>query len=524
MKNSRKNGSLISFLIKNYIFFTLLVVLSLIVLNTVFLILATQNITKWSADSPDNYIDVLKEGRYNDFPGEKIFGKESNFAVIDSSNNVIYKTSDSFNFNYTADEINIIPFFDKSLSVIMDIYNGNDGTTRFIVSKTNQNDKNITVFDADYNVIFSTENISKEHFSQKEFDLYSMTDINGLVTSKYKFLSENGSEYTMIISSQYQEDISYRRIFKLYAYTAFAFILIYIILIALFVIRINLKIKKPLKILENAILDISKDRYNIQLSYRGPVEFVRIFDKFEKMAECLTLSEQENSALQKEKQSLLADISHDLKTPITVIQGYAKALNDNIVPKEEQGKYLEIICQKSELLTQLINTFSEYNKLEHPTYKIQTENTDIYEFCREYLSGKYEEIEKSGFSLDVDIPEKELIYPIDAFNMQRVFDNIFSNAIKHNPKNTNLFFEIKENESNIVIKISDDGVGIPEDIAENIFTPFSVGSKSRSNNGSGLGLAIAKKIVLLHNGNIVLNTPPKTVHKTEFEITLPKQI
>ena len=224
-----------------------------------------------------------------------------------------------------------------------------------------------------------------------------------------------------------------------------------------------------------------------------------------------------------EKQKMLADISHDLKTPITVIRGYAKAVSDGLTDPETEKQYLNTIFIKTENLTEMINTFYEYSKLEHPEFRLVKEKQDLAEFVREYLADKYDEIELMGFELEVEIPEEIVEYSFDGVQLRRVFDNIISNAFKHNPSGTTIYVTFWQTERSIRMEIGDNGVGIPEEIRENLFEPFTVGDDSRNNKqGSGLGLAVARKIVELHGGALFLEKAENPAISTLFVIKLMK--
>ncbi|QHI73002.1 sensor histidine kinase [Aminipila terrae] len=231
--------------------------------------------------------------------------------------------------------------------------------------------------------------------------------------------------------------------------------------------------------------------------------------------------------MEEQRQKMLADISHDLKTPITTIQGYAKALADGMIAEEEQKKYLNKIYNKSIELTDLINTFYEYSKLEHPDFSFCFESIEIYEFLREYLAERYEEISDKGFELELDIPEDHAFCNVDKFQLKRAFDNIVNNSIKHNPKGTRLFINVTMDEQQslnkfVRIVIADNGVGIPQELTASIFDPFVVGDDSRtSKQGSGLGLSISRKIIEGHGGNIALETGEEKGYKTAFKIFIP---
>ncbi|MGG7060712.1 histidine kinase dimerization/phospho-acceptor domain-containing protein, partial [Clostridium tertium] len=131
--------------------------------------------------------------------------------------------------------------------------------------------------------------------------------------------------------------------------------IIYTISTALFVMWLNWKVKKPLEKLNKAMISLSEGGTYESIEYKGSHEFMQICENFNAMSQKLNKSKEENEHLQSEKQKMLADISHDLKTPITIIQGYAKALSDGIISKDDQEKYLKIIYEKSNNLTELIN-------------------------------------------------------------------------------------------------------------------------------------------------------------------------
>ena len=259
------------------------------------------------------------------------------------------------------------------------------------------------------------------------------------------------------------------------------------------------------------------------VDYSGPREFVDICDRFNIMVSKLEDSENQRKKLMNDKERMMADISHDLKTPITSIQGYAKALSDGIIVDEDKDKYIKIIYEKSKKLTELINIFHEYSKLEHPDFNLIFEKVDLSEYLRAYIALKYEDIVESGFNIEVDIPEEEMEIKIDKVQLQRVFDNILGNSIKHNEKGTNIYVSLKEKNDIYEIIIADDGKGISKDIANNIFEAFTVGDESRnSKQGSGLGLAIAKTIVDLHGGTIELEPESLKKFSTQFKIILKK--
>lgn len=524
-QNHKSRGSIVGFLIRSYILFTFLVVLAAVLTVTVFLYLASSDLLKWSDDNPGKYADLLTTEDYEAFPVERIFGDRGAFVVLDGAGQICYQSDPSLQLAYTPEEQSVIPAFDKDVEVRIETYQDDQDQRVVLVTKkrtpTNgQETKVLTVFDEELRVRYTTDQLPLEKLTQREFRLYAMLPTDELITTCYHFTAEDGSPRTMLIRSDSLEEVYNQKINTTFTWILGIFVVEYVLLILLFVAVINRKIKKPLRLLQQAMIRFPDDRGGVEISYSGPKEFVRIFDHFDRMSQCLSITEQENKALQEQKQSMLADISHDLKTPITVIQGYARALHDGLMEEGQRDAYLEAIYHKAELLTQLINAFSEYNKLEHPTYEIHPAVTDVCEYARQYLSEKYDEIEAAGFQLQVEIPETPLRYPLDAFQFRRVLDNLISNAFRHNPRGTTIFFEVSKRPGGVCITVADDGVGVPPEIAPRIFEPFTVGNASRSRDGTGLGLSIARKIVLLHGGTIALKIPPREGYRTEFEILL----
>ncbi|MBQ8626929.1 MAG: HAMP domain-containing histidine kinase [Agathobacter sp.] len=220
--------------------------------------------------------------------------------------------------------------------------------------------------------------------------------------------------------------------------------------------------------------------------------------------------EEEKSAYQREYEKkrnlMLSDIAHDLRTPITTIAGYSKALNDGMVTDDEKRReYLEAIENKSERMNNLINLLYEYVKLDSDNFALKKEEIDLAELLRENAALLYSDVEEKGMELVVDIPEEPCMVTADSLQLSRVITNLINNSIRHNEPGTEITLELNDVFYNREIIISDNGEPIEEDIVEHIFEPFAVGDKSRrTKGGSGLGLSIAKRIIDMHGWKIDL--------------------
>ncbi len=200
-----------------------------------------------------------------------------------------------------------------------------------------------------------------------------------------------------------------------------------------------------------------------------------MIDTFNEMETKLEVSEREQRLLQDQKRKMVADLSHDLKTPITVIQGYVNAIQDGLIPQEEQQRYLAVIMQKTQMLSELINQFSDYAKMDHPDYHPDLQEADLCEYMREYVAGRYEELRMAGYELDIDIPSKPIKVLLDQGQLKRVFENVISNTMKYAGSGTTIYISLKKDEEKVMIEIGDDGTGIPDEIRAHIFDPFETG-------------------------------------------------
>lgn len=209
---------------------------------------------------------------------------------------------------------------------------------------------------------------------------------------------------------------------------------------------------------------------------------------------------------EKKRNLMLSDIAHDLKTPITTIAGYAKALNDGMIKDEEKEKeYLTTIESKAERMNELITLLFEYVKLDSAYFTLNIQNENIAELLRKNAAFLYSDMEEKGMFLEMNVPEEPCIVAIDTLQFSRAITNLITNAIKHNPSGTRIGLELIQEKHYMEIRISDNGELIPKFLAEHIFEPFAIGDSSRkAQTGSGLGLSIAEKIIQMHGWELRL--------------------
>ena len=538
MKNLRKTkgSSFFSLLIKNYVLFTIVNIIILYAICVMGIYIMSRSLD-YPYSEPSSQRDILESGNYEKLNVNKIAGNRGYIEILDEKNKVIYRSGkiEKKVNSYTDKEVEYIPNYEENtFSTKLKKYKdkNNKELTMLIKEKYSNYEQNkvgdiaFQILDDKLNVLYSGGEIEqKSSYTKKEIGYLTDTISKKYLISKYSFKHKDGQKRTLILKFRKINEDKQESVLLNGLKTSFIlFIVIYSGCIGMFVILLNKKVKKPINKLNDAMISLAQGNSNEFINYKGPYEFVQICNNFNVMVSKLNEIEKEKELLESEKQKMLADISHDLRTPITIIQGYAKALSDGLISKEEEKKYLNIIYQKSNNLTELINIFYEYSKLEHVDFKLNLVKKDLSEFVRAYVAEKYEYIYDIGFEIQVNIPDYQLFSKFDEIQLKRVFENIVSNSIKHNNEGTIIAISLKEEEKYYKIIIEDNGVGIPKDIVENIFDAFVVGDDSRNTKqGSGLGLAISKNIIEKHNGSISLIVNDEGVFKTIFEILLPKE-
>ena len=219
---------------------------------------------------------------------------------------------------------------------------------------------------------------------------------------------------------------------------------------------------------------------------------------------------------ERQRNLLLSDVAHDIKTPITSVAGFSKALADGTIEEENRQKYLNSVYIKSMQISNLVSLLFEYVKLDSAGYTLNKVEIDICEMLRNCVARMYEDFEQQEMELDIDIPDEPIIMKVDKMQLDRAIGNLLSNTVKHNPKGTKVYVSLKRTEGDnssagsrghksVQIEIADGGTFIDSEIAKHLFEPFVQGDSSRkSGSGSGLGLSISHKIVTMHGGSLIL--------------------
>lgn len=222
----------------------------------------------------------------------------------------------------------------------------------------------------------------------------------------------------------------------------------------------------------------------------------------------------------RERNLLLSDIAHDIKTPITTLCSYSKALSDDLVQGEKRREYLDAIYSKSMRMDELITLLFEYVKMDSGGFILHREECDLGELLRECTAAMYADFEDHDIALRAQIPETPTLCSVDKIQMIRAVTNLLTNAVHYGREGGTVLVKLAE----YTITVADDGIEIDEELAEHIFEPFSRGDKARSTSGgSGLGLSIASRIIEMHGGELKLNRDYGHGYTKAFLIILEKE-
>lgn len=393
----------------------------------------------------------------------------------------------------------------------------------------------VEILDENLQIIYTKggKNDDVSFYSSKEFTALFFDDSKlPYYSSVSSFLTKKGDTYYCLVKIpkqklQYKyafsdENEEYLYIFfKILVLIAVLFFILFFINVYMFSRRIAMKITKPLGQLVKGFEQIASGKYDKRLNYKANFELMQIQDSFNLMSERLDKIEKEKKKLEENKQRMLVDLSHDLRTPITTVQGYIEALQLGIITEEsKKEKTLNIIYNKIRIIALLTEDIFELSKLERSDYPFEVTPTDMSEFIRELIVEYYDLFQNKQFIFQYQIPSKNIVIPVNKKLLYRAVSNLISNALKYNKAGTTVFVSLIEDKNKVYIDIIDNGIGIPKDMVKSIFDAFIRVDSSRTNDGgSGLGLTIAKHIVEKHGGDICLDSKKG---KTHFRISLPK--
>jgi signal transduction histidine kinase len=265
----------------------------------------------------------------------------------------------------------------------------------------------------------------------------------------------------------------------------------------------------------------STDRYPLNNPPRDEID--QLGATFNRMAERIDQQLKALAQTDAKRREMVANVSHDLRTPLTSLHGYLETLllKDETLTTKERRQYLEIAAAQSARLNQLISELFELAKLDSSETLLNIEPFSLAELTQDVVHKFHLEADKSGIHIKT-LCSKDLPFAYgDIGLIQRALDNLIENALRYTPRGGRITLSLTDQTGKIVVRVTDTGQGIPTDEIDHIFDRFYRLEKNRAANAknAGLGLAIVKRIIDLHGSDIHTDSEPN--QGTTFSFTLP---
>ena len=307
-------------------------------------------------------------------------------------------------------------------------------------------------------------------------------------------------------------------------YTLIFSILVALILASISAVWLSISFTKPLNKIRDTTAELAKGNYEVTTQVKQSDEIGELAKSIDKLALQLDKSSKESERFEKMRQNFIANISHELRTPITVIRGSIEAICDGIISDPKQLKdYNEQILSDSIHLQRLVNDLIDLTKLQNTDFSIDKSTINLFEIINDAVRSMKQISTKKGvkinFSAENAIEEDRYLFVGDYQRIRQMIIIVLDNAIKFSNENQKVDILLKKENKKYELKICDSGRGIdPENIGE-IFNRYHKSNTEENKNGMGLGLAIAKEIALRHNIEIFVKSVPDI--KTVFTFLIP---
>lgn len=270
----------------------------------------------------------------------------------------------------------------------------------------------------------------------------------------------------------------------------------------------------PVKAITKTTMQYADGHFEVPMPKNSTTEFAELATAIQYLAERM-------NGLNQYQKNFIANVSHDFRSPLTSIKGYAQALADGTIPYEMQKKYLDIIIFETERLTKLTSSLLTLNQMEQNGMVLERAPFDINAAIRSTAAAFEQICSKKKISLELTFSRPALLVDGDVSKIQQVLQNLLDNAVKFSPNDSVIEIQVTEQAKKVFIAVRDHGIGIPKDSIQKIWTRFYKTdiSRGKDKTGTGLGLSITREIISAHGENInVISTEGVG---TEFIFCLP---
>ncbi|WP_223591833.1 sensor histidine kinase [Neobacillus bataviensis] len=358
-------------------------------------------------------------------------------------------------------------------------------------------------------VLFSSDNVSK--LQKEKLPAFGNEGYQPMVRlgqqpysiRQHDFYFKDGTEGTILLLDKGVPFIQFAR--RFFPMIFIGFVLILVLTNSVLSYLMSRRILKPINQMSEAASKISAGNLDFHLEPIRKDELGKLVKSFDEMRKKLKKSADLREQYENNRRELIANISHDLKTPITSIRGYVEGIKDGVAnTKEKLERYLDTIHVKATHMDRLINELFLFSKLDVNSVPFNFEKVELNLFLEDYLEEIRLDLSDEGTQI-VMVTNFRIAVFIDRDKIIRVINNIIFNSVKYIEKGKcRIQISFKEQGKMVKVSICDNGPGVPADEIANIFDRFYRGDPSRSSDtgGSGLGLAIAAQIIQAHGGEI----------------------
>lgn len=263
-------------------------------------------------------------------------------------------------------------------------------------------------------------------------------------------------------------------------------------------VRRKLTVERATKQITAAVKRIVKGDFNARVEYAGNFG---VDANLKEISECFNKMAEELSSVETLRTDFISNVSHEMKTPLAVMQNYASLLQAPELSDEKRMEYAKGVADGSRRLADMMTNILKLNRLENQQIYPKVESYNLGEQLCECLLG-YESIwEKKNIEIDTDIAENVKV-STDQELLTLVWNNLFSNAFKFTPEGGRVQVSLETDEHHAIVKVKDTGCGISKEVGMHIFDKFYQGDSSHATQGNGLGLALVKRVVDITHGEI----------------------
>ncbi|MDE7336958.1 MAG: HAMP domain-containing histidine kinase [Clostridia bacterium] len=262
-------------------------------------------------------------------------------------------------------------------------------------------------------------------------------------------------------------------------------------------IRRKYTVERPVEKILQATQKIASGDFSVKLDIDRPYGKYSQYDAIMENINTMAAELSRNEVL---KSDFVSNVSHELKTPLAVIQNYCTFLKDGDLDSESRKAYVETIVQASKRLSSLITNILKLNKLENQEISPEIENVKLDRFVENILLGYVDLLDARGIDLETDL--KSISIDTCESYLEIVLANLMSNAKKFTPQGGKISVAVKKQNGKAILSVADTGCGIDPEEGKRIFDKFYQGDTSHSQEGNGLGLALVKKVIDILGGEI----------------------